>query len=97
MQEKRIALVTGANQGVGLQVAKELVAHGVTVFVGSRVLSRGEAAAKEIWPAAIPLRLDVTDGGSIIGAAERIRREFGRLDLIVNNAGISNTTKGSLS
>jgi NAD(P)-dependent dehydrogenase (short-subunit alcohol dehydrogenase family) len=45
MQEKRIALVTGANQGVGLQVAKEFVANGLTVLVGSRNFERGEAAA----------------------------------------------------
>jgi NAD(P)-dependent dehydrogenase (short-subunit alcohol dehydrogenase family) len=48
MPGKRIALVTGANQGVGLQVAKELVANGVTVLVGSRNFERGEAAAREI-------------------------------------------------
>jgi NAD(P)-dependent dehydrogenase (short-subunit alcohol dehydrogenase family) len=48
MPEKRIALVTGANQGVGLQVAKELVANGVTVLIGSRNFERGEAAAREI-------------------------------------------------
>ena len=97
MQDKRIALVTGANQGVGLQVAKELVANGVTVLVGSRKFERGEAAAKEIGPGAIALQLDVTDRVSIATAAERIRKEFGRLDLLVNNAAISNTRKGSLS
>ena len=46
MQEKRVALVTGANQGVGLQVAKDLVANGFTVLVGSRTFERGEAAAE---------------------------------------------------
>jgi NAD(P)-dependent dehydrogenase (short-subunit alcohol dehydrogenase family) len=97
MQDKRIALVTGANQGVGLQVAKELVAHGLTVLVGSRNFERGEAAAKEIGPGAIALQLDVTDRSSIAAAAERIRKELGRLDLLVNNAAISNTRKGSLS
>jgi NAD(P)-dependent dehydrogenase (short-subunit alcohol dehydrogenase family) len=97
VQDKRIALVTGANQGVGLQVAKELVANGVTVLVGSRNFERGEAAAKEIGPGAIALQLDVTDRVSIATAAERIGKEFGRLDLLVNNAAISNTTKGSLS
>ena len=95
--DDRIALVTGANQGVGLQVAKELVAHGVTVLVGSRNFERGEAAATEIGAGAIALQLDVTDRVSIGGAAERIRREFGRLDLLVQNAAISNTRKGSLS
>ena len=94
---KRIALITGANQGVGLQVAKELVTKGITVLVGSRNMERGEAAAKEIGPGAIALQIDVTDGASIATAAERIRKEFGRLDLLVNNAAISNTRKGDLS
>jgi NAD(P)-dependent dehydrogenase (short-subunit alcohol dehydrogenase family) len=94
---KRIALVTGANQGVGLQVAKELVANGLTVLVGSRDPERGEIAAAEIGPGAIALQLDVTDQASIDAAAARIREEFGRLDLLVNNAAISNTRKGDLS
>jgi NAD(P)-dependent dehydrogenase (short-subunit alcohol dehydrogenase family) len=97
MPEKRVALVTGANQGVGLQVAKELVANGLTVLVGSRNFERGELAAKEIGAGAIALQLDVTDGVSIAAAAERISREHGRLDVLVNNAGISNTRKGTLS
>jgi NAD(P)-dependent dehydrogenase (short-subunit alcohol dehydrogenase family) len=91
MNENRVALVTGANQGVGLQVAKELVANGLTVFVGSRDLERGEVAAKEIGTGAIALQLDVTDAASIAAAAERIRTEIGHLDLLVNNAGISKT------
>src|SRR5277367_7073731 len=97
MQYKRIALVTGANQGVGLQVAKELVANGVTVLVASRNFERGEAVAREIGAGAIALQLDVTDRISIADAAERIREEFGRLDLLVQNAAISNTRKGNLS
>src|SRR6202453_4382408 len=96
MQDKRIALVTGANQGVGFQVAKELVAKGLAVLVGSRNLERGETAAREIGPGAIALQLDVTDRVSIADAAERVRKEFGRLDLLVQNAAISNTRKGNL-
>ncbi|GAA1948592.1 SDR family NAD(P)-dependent oxidoreductase [Microbacterium deminutum] len=92
MSASRITLITGANQGVGFQVAKELVAVGNTVFVGSRDLQRGETAAAEIGPGAIAVQLDVTDADSIAAAAERIRREAGRLDLLVNNAGISNTS-----
>lgn len=95
--EKRLALVTGANQGVGLQVAKELVANGHIVWVGSRNAERGEAAAKEIGPGAIPLQIDVTDAASITRAAERIRADFGYLDLLVNNAAISNTSKADSS
>ncbi|NEN05054.1 SDR family NAD(P)-dependent oxidoreductase [Diaminobutyricibacter tongyongensis] len=97
MAENRVALVTGANQGVGRQVAKELVAAGHTVFVGSRNLERGRAAAKELGPGAIAVQLDVTDAESIAAAADRIRTEVGRLDVLVNNAGISNTQKGDLS
>ena len=93
MQNKPIALVTGANQGIGLQIAKELVANGFTVLVGSRNLERGEAAAREVGPESRALQLDVTDQASIAAAAERIRNEFGRLDVLVQNAAISNTTK----
>jgi NAD(P)-dependent dehydrogenase (short-subunit alcohol dehydrogenase family) len=89
MNDTRIALVTGANQGVGFQVAKELVANGVTVFVASRNAERGATAAAEIGEGAIPIQLDVTDQASIAAAADRIRNEFGRLDLLVNNAAIS--------
>lgn len=97
MEHKRIALVTGANQGVGFQVAKELVANGVTVLVGSRNFERGEAAVKKIGSGAVALQLDVTDRVSIADAAARVRKEFNRLDLLVQNAAISNTRKGSLS
>lgn len=96
LYDKRIALVTGANQGVGFQVAKELAENGVIVLVGSRNLERGESAAKEIGKGAIALQLDVTDRTSIAGAAEFIGKEFGRLDLLVNNAAISNTRKQAL-
>jgi NAD(P)-dependent dehydrogenase (short-subunit alcohol dehydrogenase family) len=93
-QHRRIALVTGANQGVGLQLAKELVANGVTVLVGARNMERGEAAARGIGPGAVAIQIDVTDQASITAAAERIRSGYGRLDLLVNNAAISNTGKG---
>lgn len=93
MQNKSVALVTGANQGIGLQIAKDLVAHGFTVLVGSRNLERGETAASEVGPDARAIQLDVTDQASIDAAALRIRNELGRLDVLVNNAAISNTGK----
>ena len=89
MQDKPVALVTGANQGIGLQIAKDLVTHGFTVLVGSRDFAKGEAAANSIEADAHALQLDVTDHASIAAAAERIRHECGRLDVLVNNAAIS--------
>ena len=91
MQDKSVALVTGANQGIGLQIARNLAAHGFTVLVGSRNLERGKTAAVEVGPDAHALQLDVTDQASIAAAADRVRSEFGRLDVLVNNAAISNT------
>ncbi len=95
--QKPVALVTGANQGIGLQIAKDLVGHGFTVLVGSRNFERGVAAAQEIGADAIALQLDVTDAASIAAAAARIRHELGRLDVLIQNAAISNTRKGDLS
>ena len=93
MHNKPVALVTGANQGIGLQIVKDLVAHGFTVLVGSRNLERGEAAAKEVGPDAHAVQLDVTDQASIAAAAQRVRNELGRLDVLVNNAAISHTRR----
>jgi NAD(P)-dependent dehydrogenase (short-subunit alcohol dehydrogenase family) len=90
----RIALITGANKGVGKQVARELVASGLTVIVGSRDLARGQEAAAEIGEGATALQLDVTDDVSIASAAAWIQEHFGRLDVLVNNAGISHTQEG---
>lgn len=97
IKHQRVALITGANQGVGLQVTKELVAKGITVLLGSRNLEKGEIAAREIGPGAIALQIDVTDNKSIAAAAQYIEQTFGRLDVLVNNAAISNTTKGNQS
>jgi NAD(P)-dependent dehydrogenase (short-subunit alcohol dehydrogenase family) len=91
MQDKRVALVTGANQGIGLQISKDLAAEGFIVLVGSRDLTRGEEAARTIDGDAHALQLNVTDQASIAAAVEHIRNAFGRLDVLVNNAAISNT------
>ncbi len=95
MNDKPVALVTGANQGIGLQIAKDLVGHGFTVLVGSRDVARGEAAAAEVGPDAHAVQLDVTDAASIAAAAARITAEFGRLDVLMQNAAISNTGRAA--
>lgn len=89
MNNNRIALVTGANKGIGLQIAKDLAGHGFTVLVGSRHLEHGHVAARSVGNGATALQLDVTDEGSIAAAAARVRREFGRVDVLVNNAAIA--------
>jgi NAD(P)-dependent dehydrogenase (short-subunit alcohol dehydrogenase family) len=90
MNYKPVALVTGANKGIGFQIAKDLVAQGFTVLIGSRNLANGEAAASQIGENAIAIQLDVTDHASVTTAAQRVTSDFGRLDVLVNNAGISN-------
>lgn len=93
MHNKPVALITGANQGIGLQVAKDLAKHGFTVLVGARNFSRGAEAAKDVGSDAIAVQLDVTDVASVSTAADRIRNEFGRLDILIQNAAISNTDR----
>jgi NAD(P)-dependent dehydrogenase (short-subunit alcohol dehydrogenase family) len=85
----RIALVTGANQGIGLQIATDLAARGLTVLLASRNLDRGKAAAQTIDGDVHPIQIDVTDEASIHAAAAQVERQFGRLDILVNNAAIS--------
>ena len=81
-----IALVTGANQGVGYQIAKELAANGYLVYLGSRNLNNGIKAASEIGFAAQALQLDVTNDLTIRETFAHIEKEHGHLDLLVNNA-----------
>ena len=95
MHETKVALVTGANKGIGHAIASELAGRGFTVLVGARDASRGEAAARRIAGDARPILLDVTRADSIAAAAERIRRELGRLDVLVNNAGIARSARPS--
>jgi NAD(P)-dependent dehydrogenase (short-subunit alcohol dehydrogenase family) len=90
---KPVALVTGANQGIGFQIAKALAANGYHVYIGSRNPGNGERAAAEIGTNAYPITLDVTQQATIRAAADRIEKEAGRLDLLVNNAAVSHAGK----
>ncbi|MEU3617942.1 SDR family oxidoreductase [Streptomyces sp. NPDC006872] len=88
----RIALVTGANKGVGRAIAQALAELGNTVYLGARDEERGKAAEAELREAGLDARfvkLDVTDEASVRLAAKHIEEEHGRLDILVNNAGIS--------
>ncbi len=84
----RVALVTGASRGIGLELCRQLHSRGHQVVLGSRDLAKGEAAALRIGPRVHAVALDVTDPEAPHRAAEEISRQFGRLDILVNNAAI---------
>jgi NAD(P)-dependent dehydrogenase (short-subunit alcohol dehydrogenase family) len=92
MNETMITLVTGANKGIGRQIAAQLGTLGHIVFVGARNAELGEKAAAELRENGIEATsvvLDVTDPASAAVAAAEIEARYGRLDALVNNAGIS--------
>ncbi len=88
---KRVALITGANQGIGFETARQLGKRGITVFVGSRDKQRGQKAVETLRGEGADARLivlDVTKQSEIDAAATQVGRDFGKLDILVNNAGI---------
>ena len=92
MNNRQIALITGANKGIGFATARELGARGLTVFLGSRDAGRGQEAASTLAAEKMDVRfvaLDVTSQESIEVAYAQVKREAGRLDILINNAGIS--------
>ncbi len=97
MENERIALITGANKGIGLQIARQLAQAGVSVFIGARDEARGRAAADDLVAEGLTahfVQLDVTDETTIAGAAAMISAEHGKLDILVNNAGIFDFADG---
>ena len=84
----RVALVTGANRGIGLEIARQLAGHGLTVVLGARDAKGGEAAAAGVGGSAAAEPLDVTDASGVERAMRSIDERFGRIDVLVNNAGI---------
>ena len=94
---KKIALVTGANKGLGFEMARQLGQAGVTVILAARDSGKGEAAAAKLRNEGLDaqfLKLDVTDSKDRAAAAEVLEKKFGRLDILINNAGISAETFG---
>ena len=90
--EGRIALVTGANRGLGFEVGRQLARQDITVLLAARNRTRGKAAAKKLRDEGLIvqfIQLDVTKPEQIKKAAAEIRRRYGKLDILVNNAGIS--------
>jgi NAD(P)-dependent dehydrogenase (short-subunit alcohol dehydrogenase family) len=88
VDERRVALVSGGNRGIGREVARQLAELGYSVVIGSRDPARGNEVAGELGGHVTALQLDVTDPESIERCIGAIRDEFGRLDVLVNNAGI---------
>jgi NAD(P)-dependent dehydrogenase (short-subunit alcohol dehydrogenase family) len=88
MHNGEVALVTGANKGIGKQIVRRLAAEGMTVYLGARDERRGLAAADDIEGDVRFVLLDVTDARTVEAAVERIEQDFGRLDVLVNNAGV---------
>ena len=90
MAQERVAIVTGANRGIGFEVTRQLADLGYTVVLGSRDLGKGEAAAKKlkVGDRVLALRLDVTEQSTIDRLRDEIATTFGSVHVLVNNAAI---------
>jgi NAD(P)-dependent dehydrogenase (short-subunit alcohol dehydrogenase family) len=91
-EDRGVALVTGANRGIGREVARQLAGRGYDVLLSARDAGKAATAAEEIaagtGASVTPVELDVSAPASIERAAERVRADPGRLDVLVNNAGV---------
>jgi len=94
----QVALITGANKGIGLEIARQLGKLGITVVIGSRDTSRGAAAAASLKATGIEvhtIKLDVSSADDIAALPGYFEAQFGRLDILVNNAGVLEEHSGT--
>jgi len=94
-QDKKVALVTGANRGIGFETAKQLGEKGITVVVGARTLQSAEETASKLKSKGIDaygIQLDVTSSADRAAAAKFLEEKFGKLDILINNAGVGSST-----
>ncbi len=90
-KEKKVALITGANRGIGLETARQLGQKGITVIVAARSLATAQQTAGKLQAEGIdafPVKLDVTSAADRKAAAEAVAKKFGKLDILINNAGV---------
>ena len=91
MANTKIALITGANKGIGYETARQLAEQSITVLIGARDAERGQQAVEKLKAGGADahfVALDVTDEASVARAAQSVGEQFGRLDILVNNAGL---------
>ena len=96
----KVALVTGANKGIGLETARQLAQQGFTVLLGSRDETRGRQAAERLKAEGLatePVKLDVTRDADRKAVARLVADRFGRLDVLINNAATARPKRGSYS
>ena len=89
-EDGRVALVSGANRGIGREIVRQLAEKGITTILGSRDEEKGRTAAEGMNGNVVVKRLDVIDEDSVDRLTSFVEGEFGRLDILVNNAGIAN-------
>ncbi len=90
-QAKKVALITGGNKGIGLETGRQLGKLGVTILIGARDLAKGEAAVAELKKDGVDARavkIDVLNAADYAAVAKAIEKDFGKLDILINNAGI---------
>src|SRR5580698_4321636 len=90
-EQAKVALITGGNRGIGLETARQLGKLGVTILLGARKLAKGEEAAEVLRGIGVDARavkLDVVNRADYAAVAKLIEKDYGKLDILINNAGV---------